>query len=141
MTTINLRDYYPFYHEDVYVEVTDETAQTLLAFNRQEKAYRRKVFRYKAHISLDRSNGTEHDIMYVSISPEEIYERKMTNEQLHAAMATLPDKQAKRIYAHFYLNMSQSDIARSEGVSKETVSESIGRGLKKIGLFCKHLKS
>lgn len=41
-----------------------------------------------------------------SYPPCEIYERKVTVEQLHAAIAALPDKQAKRIYAYYFLGRS-----------------------------------
>ena len=50
-------------------------------------------------------------------------------EQLHAAIAALPDKQAKRIYAYYFLGLTESAIAKSEGVSVASVSESIQRGL------------
>lgn len=80
-------------------------------------------------------DGIEHDILFISLSLEEIYERKITREQLHAAIATLSDKQAKRIYAYFFLDMSKTKIAQAEGVSKESVGESIRRGLLKIKRF------
>lgn len=60
-----------------------------------------------------------------------------TQEQLHSAIASLPDKQAKRIYAHFFIGMSKTAIARAEGVSKVSVSESIERGLCSIEKFLK----
>lgn len=60
-----------------------------------------KIRYHKAYYSLDRGDGIEHSVLFVSLSPDEIYERKLTSEQLHAAIATLPDKQAKRIYAHY----------------------------------------
>ena len=53
-------------------------------------------------------------------------------EQLHAALAALPDKQAKRIYAHYFLGLNKAEIARSEKVGKATVCASISRGLKKV---------
>ncbi len=59
----------------------------------------------------------------------------MTGEQLQAAMASLPDKQGKRIYAHYILGISKSDIARAEGVSKSRISESIERGLRNMELL------
>ena len=91
----------------------------------------------KATYSLDREDGIERDILFVSLSPDELYERKLTQEQLHAAIASLPDKQAKRIYAHFFLGMSKTAIARAEGVSKVSVAESIKRGLCSIEKFLK----
>lgn len=65
------------------------------------------------------------------------YERKITTEQLHAAIGTLPDKQAKRIYAHYFMGMSKTAIAKAEGVSKATVAESINRALKGIEHYLK----
>ena len=43
--------------------------------------------------------------LFVALSPHELYERKVTMQELHAAIASLPNKQAKRIYAHFILGM------------------------------------
>ena len=42
-------------------------------------------------------------------------------QELHAAISSLPDKQAKRIYAHFILGMTKQDIARAEGVHEKVV--------------------
>lgn len=139
MAKINLRDYYPFYNEDIFIDVSDEIADVLLKAERQERSYRRRMYRYKAEYSLDKDDGIEHDVLFVSLSPCEIYERKVTYEQLHAAIASLPDKQAKRIYAHYFLGMSKAAIARAEGVGKATICESIRRGLKGIEKFLKNI--
>lgn len=56
----------------------------------------------------------------------------MTREQLHAAISTLPDKQAKRIYARYILGMSNAEIAKAEGVSKAAITYSIQRGMREL---------
>ncbi|QNK40225.1 RNA polymerase sigma factor [Caproicibacter fermentans] len=138
MTKINLRDYYPdFYTTDCIIEVPDEVAVLMDSYERAEAAYYLRRYRHKAYYSLDRGDSIERDILFVSLSPCEIYERKVTIEQLHAAIAALPDKQAKRIYAHYFLGMSKSVIARAEGVSKTVVGEAIDRGLKNMEKFLK----
>ena len=115
MTKINLRDYYPdFYTTDCIIEVPDEVAVLMDSYERAEAAYYLRRYRHKAYYSLDRGDSIERDILFVSLSPCEIYERKVTIEQLHAAIAALPDKQAKRIYAHYFLGMSKSVIWRSQ---------------------------
>jgi RNA polymerase sigma-70 factor (ECF subfamily) len=81
---------------------------------------------------LDRNDGIEHDAIFVSLSPYEIYERKMTKQELHAAIAKLPDIQAKRIYAYYFLEMSKTEIAQAEGVSVMAVCKSISQGLKTL---------
>ena len=54
MKTINLRDYYPFYHNDLFIEVSDEVAAALQEAERQERNYLRRVVYNKAFYSLDR---------------------------------------------------------------------------------------
>jgi RNA polymerase sigma-70 factor (ECF subfamily) len=121
----------------MYIEVSDELAQLLEHFERKEANYQRKKYRYKAHYSLERGDGIEHDVLFVSLSLEEIYERKLTSEQLHAAIASLPDKQAKRVFAHYFMGMSKTAIAKAEGVNKSQVLRSIEKGLKNIEAFLK----
>lgn len=132
MAKINLRDYYPFYQYDCVIDVPDEVADALLELDRLEAAYQRRLYRHKAYYSLDQGDSIERDILFVSLSPCEIYECKVTYEQLHAAIAKLPDKQAKRIYAHYFLDMSKAAIAKAEGVSEKAVRVAIERGLKQI---------
>ena len=60
MKEINLRDFYPWYMEDVMVEVTEEVAEELLAGQRYIKASRRRVYRNKAHFPLDAEDGIEY---------------------------------------------------------------------------------
>lgn len=118
MIKINLQDYYPFYQYDCFVDVPEEVAEALQEFDRQENAYQRCMYRNKAQYSLDQGDGIEHNILFVSLSPWEIYERKVTYEQLHAAIASLP--------------ISKVAIAKAEGVSEKAVRVAIERGLKQI---------
>ena len=46
-TTINLRDYYPWYTHDEFVEVSDEVATELRADWRYEKNHERSMRRNK----------------------------------------------------------------------------------------------
>ena len=59
-------------------------------------------------------------------------------QELHAAIASLPDKQAKRIYAHFILGMTKRDIALAEGVHEKVVRVAIERGLRNLEKFLKN---
>ena len=76
--------------------------------------------------------------IYTGVSPHELYERKVTMQELHAAIASLPDKQAKRIYAHFILGMTKQDIARAEGVHEKVVRVAIERGLRHLEKILKN---
>jgi RNA polymerase sigma-70 factor (ECF subfamily) len=139
MAKINLRKYYPDYYDtDFIIEVPDEVAALMDSYEHAEAAYYLRRYRHKAYYSLDRGDGIEHDMLFVSLSPCEIYERKVTVEQLHAAIIALPDKQAKRIYAHYFLGMSKSAIAKAEGVNESAVRDGIDRGLRNIEKFLKN---
>ena len=57
MAIINLRDYYPFYTSDCFMEVSEEVAEMFKEFERKEAAYRLRTYRHKAYYSLDRDDG------------------------------------------------------------------------------------
>lgn len=59
MKTINLRDYYPFYTQDTFLEVSDTVAEALAEAERQEHNYLRRLFYNKAHYSMDAEDGIE----------------------------------------------------------------------------------
>lgn len=80
------------------------------------------------------------DALFLSVTPWEVYERKLTLAQLHAAVAALPDKQAKRINAFYFLGMSKAEIAKAEGVNKSQVSRSINKALNKLEKILKNFQ-
>lgn len=138
MKKINLRDLYPFYHNDLFVEISDEVAAALAEAERMERNYICRVYWNKAYFSLDAGDGIEHEALFVALSPCELYERKITAQELRAALNALPDTQGRRVYAHYILGLSKTEIARAEGVAKSRVSESIERGLRNMEKFLKN---
>ena len=133
MKKVNLRDLYPdVYKNDHFVEVTEDVLETIRAAERAEAAYDRRMYRYKAHYSLDCDNGIENAILMKPQTPEMLLEEKQLREQLYAAVMALPEKQAKRIYARFYLGMTPIEIAKAEKVDVSRVRDRIRRGLKNL---------
>ena len=97
MKKVNLRELYPdVYKTDHFVEVTEDVLETIRAAERAEAAYDRRMYRYKAHYSLDCDNGIENAIRLKPQTPETLLEEKQLREQLYAAVMALPEKQAKR---------------------------------------------
>ncbi|CAM3658196.1 sigma-70 region 4 domain-containing protein [Cohnella lubricantis] len=139
MKKINLRDMYPFFKTDVWVDVDEEVAHEIRLFDLEESAYRLRTYRHRAYFSLDRNDGIEQHVLFLSISPEEYYERKLSRQQLYEAMCLLPEKSARRIYAHYFLGMSKVDIARAEHVDERAVRKSIQRGLKQMESLLKNM--
>ena len=136
MQKINLRDLYPdIYKTDSFLEVTDEAHAVFQADERAEAAYERKMYRYKAQYSLDCENGIENAVLQKPPTPEMLLEEKQLQEQVYSAVMNLPEKQAKRIYARYYLGMTVNEIAGVEGVDPSRVRDSIRRGLKQLGKY------
>ena len=139
MKKVNLRELYPdVYKTDHFVEVTEDVLETIRAAERAEAAYDRRMYRYKAYYSLDCDNGIENAILMKPQTPEipeMLLEEKQLREQLYAAVMALPEKQAKRIYARYYLGMRVSEIAAAEGVDPSRVRDSIRRGLKQLAKY------
>ena len=133
MKKINLRELYPdAYTTDFLVDVTEEVMEAIRAAERAEAAYDRRMYRYKAHYSLNCDNGIENAVLLKPQTPEIVLEEKQFQEQVYAAVMKLPEKQAKRIYARFYLGMTVQEIAAAEGVAPRRVRNSIQSGLKNL---------
>ena len=129
MVTINLKNFYPWYTHDEYIDVSDEVAAELLADKRYEKAHKRRVCRNKAQYSLDAGDGIENEACHSDLPPCEVVEHGQNTCRLCRALNSLPETQGKRIEAHYILGMSKADIAKAEGVDEKNIRKSIDRGL------------
>lgn len=85
MKIINLRDYYPFYQSDCFTEVLDEIVDLFTQFNRKEHSDYERIRVQKAYYSLDAGNNIEKDVVLLCLSPEELYERKLSKQKLYVA--------------------------------------------------------
>lgn len=135
MKEINLRDYYPFYTSDVIVEVPDEVADLLREYALLEEAYRIRTYRHRAFYSLDVEGKIERDLASAQPSLFEIVEQQQMKELVYKGLATLPEKQRQRIYAHYFLGMNKSAIARAENCDTSSIRDSIKRGLRQLEKF------
>lgn len=141
MTEINLRDYYPHYTEDKFVEVPDEVAELLEQFRLSEAAYYLRTYRHKAFYSLDYGDDIEREAVVLVLSPLEILEQQEEMRQLYRAIASLPDKQRSRITAHYLLGVSITEIAEREHSGVSSVHEGIQRGLRRLKKILENFES
>jgi len=138
MSTINLRNFYPWYTQDEFVEVSDEVAAELIADKRYQQTHERTVRRNKVY-SLDAEDGTEAAaIVCHNDSPERVFALMERHCGLCRALNSLPETQGRRIDAHFLLGASMTEIAVMEGVSVEAVSKSIEKGLAAMKKYLKN---
>ena len=94
MTIINLRDFYYWYTQDEYMEVTDDVAEALRASVRYEAAYQRRLSRHKAQYSLDCDDGIEYSACLRELTPDEVLELKERFCRLWNALNSLPRPRA-----------------------------------------------
>ena len=138
MTTINLRNFYPWYAQDEFVEVSDEVAAVMLEAKRQERNYTRRMYYNKAQYSLDAGDGIENEAVYRDLSPHEVYELKLRMCRLCRALNSLPEAQGRRVEAHYILGMSKTEIAQADGISESAVRDAIERGLRSMKKYLKN---
>ena len=132
MTTINLKDYYPWYLTNEYIEVTDEVAEALMASKRAEAAHAERVRYNRAYYSLDCDDGIEYSACVHEPSPQELLDRKEMFFRLWNALNSLPEIQGRRVDAHLILGKSYRQIAHEEGVDKSAVRCSVESGIKRM---------
>lgn len=117
MKRINLRKYYPYsYSHDVWIFVSDEVAEDMDDALREMWAQNAKIRYYKAYFSLDRNDGIEREAVHKALSPDDILMLKLKFTTLYSEIQKLPEKQARRLYARFFLGLDIKEIARQEGV-------------------------
>ena len=132
MTTINLKDFYYWYIQDQFIEVSEEVAEALRASVRCEAAYQRRLTRHKAQYSLDCEDGIEYSACLHEPTPQEVLELKERFIRLWNALNSLPEIQGRRVDAHLILGKSYRQIAREEGVDKSAVRCSVESGIKRM---------
>ena len=129
MTTINLRDFYYWYTQDEFVEVTDEVAAEMITSKRDNASAERRV-RYNTEYSLDAIDDTQTSALsHYSDSPDIPLKLKEQYCRLCCALNSLPEIQGRRVDAYYLLGKSLKEIANAENVSIEAVSKAIRKGL------------
>lgn len=129
MKIINLRDYYPFYNTDVFLEVSDEVASFLEDEKRLQINYAQYIRDNRAFYSLDAGDGIEAEALNLPEQPDEALERMELERLLQEALAQLTETQRRRLLASVLNDESNQRIAALESVDESAVRRSIQRGL------------
>ena len=129
MKIINLRDYYPFYSTDVFLEVSDEVASFLEDEKRLQINYAQYIRDNKAFYSLDAGDGIEADALVKPEQPDAALERMELERTMREALAQLTPTQKRRLLAHVIDGTSQSQIAAKENTTQPAVYKSIRKGI------------
>lgn len=106
MKTINLRKlYFSQYHEDVFVEVSDEVAEALLLMQRAENNRRQKINYYKAYYSIDCVDGIEMAAIHrKQLSPEDFLIELAEQDEWNCILRTEYIAKGGNAYCYFSLH-------------------------------------
>ena len=129
MTTINLKDHYPWYTEDTFMEVPEEVAAFLDEDRRLQINYAQYIRDNKAFYSLDVGDGIEADALVKPEQPDAALERMELERTMREALAQLTPTQKRRLLAHVIDGTSQSQIAAKENTTQPAVYKSIRKGI------------
>lgn len=132
MTTINLRELYPWYTEDAFIEVSDEVAAFLEEDKRLQINYAQYIRDNRAFYSLDAGDGIEAESLNLPEQPDETLERMELERTMREALAQLTETQRRRLLASVLDKMTAVEIAAAESVSKASVGESINRAIVRL---------
>lgn len=138
MQRINLKKfYYPLYDEDIFIEVSDEVAVTILEEHRLDDNTRRNLWIHT--YSLDESPEIENHFPEQICSAEEILLQREENlyrefllGKLGEALATLTPKQLRRLKARFVDGMKYREIAEIEGIDTSIAHHSVRAAIRRL---------
>ena len=132
MTTINLRELYPWHTEDAFIEVSDEVAAFLEEDRRLQINYAQYIRDNRAFYSLDAGDGIEAEALNLPEQPDAALERMELERLLKEGLAQLTETQRRRLLASVLDKMTAVEIAAAESVSKASVGESINRAIVRL---------
>ena len=133
MVKINLREYYPqYYTKDIYILVEDDVAEAFEESKRKAKAEEMEIYRHRDYRSFDCNSNFEARIPTASfISPI----AELESKKIYEALSTLTQEQQRRIYAKYFLGLSNTDIAKAEKCDESAIRKSIKRGIAQLKNF------
>ena len=133
MKFIDLRKEYP-HLDSIYSEypVSYKIDAVFEEYRLAEQALEKRRTRNGDVVSLDSDPGIEAHIADHQPGPEDETIKHIQNEALYKALRSIPRKQAERIYAYYFMDMTLDEIAEAEGVYKSAVRKSIMLGKQKL---------
>ena len=133
MKFIDLRKEYP-HLDSTYSEypVSYKIDAVFEEYRLAEQALEKRRTRNGDVVSLDSDPGIEAHIADHQPGPEDETLKHIQNEALYKALRSIPRKQAERIYAYYFMDMTLDEIAEAEGVYKSAVRKSIMLGKQKL---------
>ncbi len=116
------------------LEIDKALFETLNRFELDDLSFLNEVDNHYEHSELTEASLNARAFCQ-PVTVEEIALQHFQNEQLHTAIAQLPEKQRARLILYYFGELTYEQIAEMEGCKYQTVQESIYAALKKLKNF------
>ncbi len=116
------------------LEIDKALFETLNQFELDDLSFLNEVDNHYEHSELTEASLNARAFCQPE-TVEEIALQHFQNEQLHTAIAQLPEKQRARLILYYFGELTYEQIAEMEGCKYQTVQESIYAALKKLKNF------
>ncbi len=116
------------------LEIDKALFETLNRFELDDLSFLNEVDNHYEHSELTEASLNARAFCQPE-TVEEIALQHFQNEQLHTAIAQLPEKQRTRLILYYFGELTYEQIAEMEGCKYQTVQESIYAALKKLKNF------
>ena len=103
-----------------------------------EQALEKRKIRNGDVVSLDTEPGGEAHVMERMPGPEDEVIQHIQNEELCKALRSIPRKQADRICAYYFMDMTLEEIANAEETTIQAIYYSIQAGKKNLKQILKN---
>ena len=90
------------------------------------------ISRYQEHSELTEGTLNQRALIQPEAMEDSVY-RKIMHDQIHTAIANLPDIQRRRVLLYYFGGYTYERIAEMEGCTKMAVKFSIDIAVKKLG--------
>lgn len=123
-------------HKYHSLEISWEVFALFDRFELEDKRYLNEVDRHYEHADLTEAE-IEQRSFHTAEPLEDTVVRQMLHEELHKAIAQLPDTQRRRLVLYYFQQLTYEQIAEMEGCRYQSVQESILSAIEKLRKYFK----
>lgn len=116
---------------NIRLEISQELFATFDRFELDDLSFLNEVDKHYEHSELTEATLNARAFIQPE-AVEDVTIQYIQSEQLHRAIAELPEIQKRRLILHFFRKLSYEQIAEMEGCTKRAVKFSVDIALKKI---------
>ena len=136
--TVENEEYYVAFSDGQGVHHKERINQELYdlfdRFELEDISQLNAISRYYEHSELTEATLNQRAMLPVEPMEDDVY-RKILYEQLHTAIAALPDIQRRRVMQYYFGGCTFEQIAKMEGCTKRAVKFSIDIAIKRLRDF------